>query len=130
MSQIVLMEPYRSALSVQAHQEGFASVLGNGSFEQSRSFAIGRAPKLRTQLLELALFYDELVIVDHETEESAQSLQESGYAVLSHKPLIDRRLIKRTNLDATDDKLERYESLKHPSDWRTVEADSILRWRE
>ena len=130
MSEIILLEPLRSALSAAALHEGYAEAIGVDEPNLAPSIAVGRNPDIQRQVLEVALFYDQITLVNHETDEDKAWSLDKGIPYLSHRILFERGLAKQTELQTPPKKLERFEKFDQVEDWWTSENESISVWRE
>jgi hypothetical protein len=121
MHKLLLLEPYRSALMVEALDEGLAMAPRGLDLAASPSVQIGRSPDLQRRVRMLALLFDEVSIVHHEKPGDAAQMEQRVYPQASLLPLRDEGIVSFSAPSSDAERVQRLQNVRTFEDWWGVE---------
>ncbi len=128
ISSIALLEPYRSALMTMGYDDGLVKVSEGIDWQSSPTYLIGKDEKLHQRVMMLSLLFDQVVIINHETEKDVDNLESQGLQVLSAKRLQDNEIVKFAETTTNKERLKNLETMRTYEDWWVIEKDLIKTW--
>ena len=96
-SSILLLDPYRSALLAMGLNERMLASPRGVDYTKSSTHRLGSDAGLQSTVLNFAMLYDDLSIVQHENRGQAEELNAQGLLTLSALPLQDMGIVRLTD---------------------------------
>ncbi len=128
MSSIILLEPYRSALFAEGLDEGLVRISGDVNPDNSPAIQIGRNRELQLHVREIALFYDDLFVIHHEQENTADEALERDIPTLSALNLKYSGVARFPENKTDSSRVDKLKEMKSIFDWWQIEKDLINKW--
>ena len=128
MSELILLEPFRSAFLVEGYECRLVEITGESDFTEWPEYEAGKSKALQHKVREMALFYPSVQLVHHELPGQAKELADrTGSPTLSALRLIEHGIMTETSVPVDEERLKcwRERGTSIESFW-DIEKDNLL----
>jgi len=124
---ILLLDPYRSALTCRGLTEGVLSVPKSIDINQTPTMWAGSDAGLQATVLQFATLFDEIFLVHHEERGGAEQIQDR-LPTLSLMPFEDMGLVTFTKHPGSDERAESWTKARSFEEIWALEDDNLTTW--
>ncbi|PKH59886.1 MULTISPECIES: hypothetical protein [unclassified Halomonas] len=130
MSDLILLEPYRSAFLVDGYNCGLVKVVGDGEISQEPMHEVGKSESLQRRVREMALFYPSVQVIHHEHPGQAEDIvKKARTPVLSALGLMQWGIMTTPNIPVDEDRVSRLaKGMKSVEDFWAIEESNLKTW--
>lgn len=125
MNSLLLLEPFRSALTIDALEEDLVVLPKGTSKEELPFYHAAKDKLLRARTRQLFLLFKDISIIHYETTEAADKIKERGYGALSLIRLQDRGIVNFESPPADLERVKLWEGFSCIEDWWRAERKII-----